>query len=112
MTNPENYTDLSSLFEEADKDFDSPDFSNAVTHSIKQDEARRRFVLSGFGLCGGLIAGSQLPFLFDILIGFELNFDVSKSTSLLGLDVSSLILWLLVGMIGLATIALSTGETT
>jgi len=111
MSEQTHHRDLTALFEAEEETFASPQFNEAVLSNIGKTERQRRWVLSGFGLFGGLIAGSQVPFLMEFLKSFRPTYDVSASSTILGADISSLMLWLIIAMFGLATLALTTAET-
>jgi hypothetical protein len=105
------HNDLTALFEGEEDSFSSPQFNEAVLADIRKMERRRRWVLSGFGLFGSLIAGSQFPFLVSFLKRFQPTYDVSGSSMILGADISSLMLWLIIAIFGVATLALTTADT-
>jgi hypothetical protein len=65
-----DFADLRQAFEGNDAALCSPNFTNDIVQSIKREQRRRRFVLAGFGLCGGLIAGSQLSNGLDLVKSF------------------------------------------
>lgn len=54
-----SFSDLTEAFAANDALLLAPDFTQRVTQTIQREERRRRAVLAGFGLFGGLIAGSQ-----------------------------------------------------
>lgn len=111
MTEQTDHRDLTVLFETDEARFDSPQFNRSVLVDIGKTERQRRWILSGFGLFGGLIAGSQVPFFIESLKGFQFIYNASASTTIMGADISTLMLWLIIALFGLATLALTTVET-
>ncbi len=112
MTDKTHYNDLTALFEQENATLYSQDLQNTVMGSVRSEEKRRRFVLSGFGLCGGLIAASQLPFLITFLQ--ELNSSNTLDAPLFSIgsaDISSITLWTLLALLGLGTLVLTTVES-
>lgn len=97
-TNVEGFDDLSALFAQQDERFARRDQTNdgfirAVMDSVRESDRRRRSILGGFGMLGGLIAGAQFPS-FLALFGKTLPSPIETlSPSVTQVSVDNIVIW-------------------
>lgn len=94
----EDFNDLSALFAAQDERFTRLDqtsdrFIHAVMDNVRESDRRRRSILGGFGMLGGLIAGAQFPS-FLALFGKALPSPMETlSPSVTQVSIDNIVIW-------------------
>lgn len=100
---------LRARFAEEDKTLQDDAFIEATERRIRRTDLYRRIVLALAASAGGIIAGLQLPALFETMSGFGLVEEVGLTQLVDGLrdssGLSGLSLIAVLGILGLSSIA-------
>lgn len=73
MTDDMKHDDLTALFAAQDRELEAAPFVETVMTRVESDGRKRRLVLAGAALFGGILAGSQIPKLLSEMTGVEFS---------------------------------------